>query len=514
MKKGGFLIALAVILVGLGIYYAKIWLWDKRQTGTSDSNVKVEAMKYAGDGYIGYAPLQTVEMTKQLSKKGIALEFTDDKGDYKQRLEKFATGEYDFIVLPIAEYILHGLPHKYPGVIVAGACESEGADAMVGFEEMMPSGKINDLNDRTISFYYTGQSPSSFLLDLTISDFDMDQLKSSTAWRHPLGGSTEVYKEAEKASKNQKKVFVMWEPEVSRAVEKLGMKKLWGSDKFAGYIIDVFVFHRDFVDKHPEKIKEFLSTYFTVLDQYAANKEDFISEIAKISSLDKKTVENMLSSVHWYDLAENATDLFGISTAPGAASKDGMVNSILACNNVMYRMKTLSQSLNDPYLIMNSSFMDDLSKERFKNATLPATTTHKKIVFSALNESQWARLSEVGTIRTEDISFQNGVDQLNVAGELTIDKFALMLINNYPQYRVLIKGHTGDGDVTVNLALSQARADVVRQRLIGVHNVDPNRILAKGFGATQPPMRRTNEDPRGYITRWPRVEFVLVQDHL
>ncbi len=513
-KTKGFIITAGILIAFALFHYGKIWLWDKRQKGTSDSNVTVEKIRYAKDSYIGYAPLETVEMKKQLSQKGIALESSDDGGDYDQRLQKFAAGEYDFIVLPVAEYLLHGLQYKYPGVIVSGICESKGADAMMGFENMMPTGKINDLNDRNIQFYYTAKSPSSFLLNLTVSDFDMGELKGSTAWRHELKGSSEVYDQAKKSSKNKKEVFIMWEPEVSMAIEKLSMKKLWGSDKFAGYIIDVFVFHRDFVDKHPEKIRDFLSTYFTVLDQYTTNKEDFVSELSGISSSSKDNVRNMLGEIHWYGLAENASDLFGISTAPGMPIKEGMVNSIIACNNVMYRMKTISENINDPRSIMNSSFMDSLAREHFKNAPVTVLPTSNKNVFSALNEAQWARLSEVGTIRTEDISFENGVDKLNVSGELTVDKFALMLINNYPQYRVMVKGHTGDGDDVVNLALSQTRAEIVRQRLIGVHKVDPNRIFAKGFGSKQPPARRADEDPRAYITRWPRVEFVLMQDHL
>ena len=70
--------------------------------------------------------------------------------------------------------------------------------------------------------------------------------------------------------------FVMWEPEVSKAVNKLGMKKLWSSGQFGGYIIDVIVFHRDYVANHSEEVKDFLKTYFRVLNYYASRPEENI----------------------------------------------------------------------------------------------------------------------------------------------------------------------------------------------------------------------------------------------
>ncbi|MBL8658919.1 MAG: OmpA family protein, partial [Rhodospirillales bacterium] len=49
-----------------------------------------------------------------------------------------------------------------------------------------------------------------------------------------------------------------------------------------------------------------------------------------------------------------------------------------------------------------------------------------------------------------------------------------------------IGGHTDStGDPEKNLALSQARADAVRQALID-HGVAPEMLSAKGYGGTQP----------------------------
>ncbi|MCK7532836.1 MAG: hypothetical protein MZV63_18270 [Marinilabiliales bacterium] len=44
----------------------------------------------------------------------------------------------------------------------------------------------------------------------------------------------------------------MWEPDVSNAIDNLGMKKIWGSDNFRNYIVDVFVFSRKYVNNKEE----------------------------------------------------------------------------------------------------------------------------------------------------------------------------------------------------------------------------------------------------------------------
>lgn len=515
MKKGGILITVIIILVGLGIFFAKNWLWDRKQTGTSDSNVKVETIRYAKDSYIGYAPLECIEMKKALVQKGIALESTDDKGDYKQRLSKFANGEYDFIVLPVNEYIRHGMQYKFPGVIVAGISESIGADGIVVFKDVVKNGNVNDLNNSNLKFVYTSSSVSSFFLDLTIVDFDLDQLASSKHWRKEVNGSNEVYAQAEKAVKNRSigDAFVMWEPELSKSVSKLDLVKVWGSDQFRGYIIDVFVFSRDFVDRYPEKIEDFLTTYFSVLNKYSNQKDDFIEELSDITSLNKEEVENMLKGIDWYDLEENCSQLFGMQTQVGITPKEGMVNCIISCNSVMYRMQTITENIKDPYLIINSQFLESIKREIPNNISSAPSKTNQ-FVFGSLNQNEWLNLKEVGTIRVEDITFNQGSEDPDLNGESMIDKFALTLINNYPQYRLIVKGHTGEGDEKACLELSQARADMVRQRFIAVHNIDPNRIFAKGYGFSKPPNRKTNENIRLYKTRWARVEFVLVQSKL
>ncbi len=512
MKNKGPLILfifLAVIIVIA--YFGKDFLFNERQKKTSDATGDTEVLNWAGDGYLGYAFLRTVEMKKQLAKKGLSLKFNNDNGDYETRLEKFANKEYDFIVLPVNSYLEHGLKHKYPGVIVGAICESNGADAIVGFEDVMPNNKVNDLNNPDLQIYYTPASPSSFLLDLTISDFALDELQENKSWRREVNGSEEVYQYAKKAAKDRSvgDVFVMWEPEVTMAIDKLGMKKLWGSDQFAGYIIDVFVFHRDMVAKKPEKITTFLQTYFRVLNFYNSRHDQMIKELGNITSLKDNMVERMVGNIKWYTLNDNCSQLFDIPVAVGMPSTDGLVNSIYSCSDVLYRTGSISEDLDDPYKLINSTFLENIKETSVKSV---GNATNAKVDFNPLSEKEWMHLSEIGTMRVKPITFQSGTSKLDYSGEEIVDKVAQMLITNYPNYRVMVRGHTGQGDEKANKVLSQSRADVVKQRLIAVHGINPNRLFAVGEGAGKPPAKKTGENIRAYYLRWARVEFVLMEN--
>ena len=71
-----------------------------------------------------------------------------------------------------------------------------------------------------------------------------------------------------------------------------------------------------------------------------------------------------------------------------------------------------------------------------------------------------------------------------------------------------IDGHTDNtGDPASNMALSQQRADAVRGFLIQ-QGVDPNALVAKGFGDTKPVASNDSEEGKFHNRR---IEFIIVQ---
>ncbi len=512
MKKStiGALLIFLLGAVAISSYkYFEPRLRQQDRIKTSDAK-DVKTIRIGGDSYLGYWFIQSPEMRRQLARSGLAVSFVDDQGSYADRLQKFSSREYDAIVLPINSYLQHGAAYDYPGVIVAAISESKGADGIVGFADRFESDKVEDLNDPGLRIVYTKESPSSFLLDLTIVDFDLANLSASDSWRQETEGANIVL---ERARKKQGDAFVLWEPELSRALNEVpGLKYIWGSDKFGGYIVDVFVFHRDFLRRNEAEVMAFLESYFLVLRTYGNNYELLLEDLKKTTGLKGETAEQMLQKIDWFDLQENANKEFGISTGIGELAREGLVNSIIACTDVMIRSGKLHKDplAGNPYQIVNSSLIKSLL-DRFPAAV--GKRQGEKHEFRQLGEDVWKKLREVGTMRVEPIAFQAGGAVLDDLGKIQIDKIASILNNNYPDYRVAVRGHTGPGDEEQNLILSRQRADAVVQRLIAVHGFSAARLSAQGRGSAEPPVRKPGEGERAYRYRLPRVEFVLLEEN-
>jgi outer membrane protein OmpA-like peptidoglycan-associated protein len=512
------LAALLIILLGGVAILAAKFLWPYatqqyeayKQVATSDSRVST-TIRIGGDGYLGYWFITALDTRREAARRGIAIAFQDDGGAYAARLQKFAHREYDAIVLPVSSYLQHGAAHKFPGVIVAAIAESKGADGIVGFADKIPTGNIRDLNNPGLKIVYTADSPSTFLLDLTIVGFDLFHLASNNSWRVEVGGARDVL---ERARRHEGDMFVLWEPELSRTLQEVPeLRYLWGSDKFSGYIKDVFVFHRDFVQRHEKEIIDFLDVYFTVMRSYANDRARLLTDMAQSAHLQQEAMEQILQKIDWYDLFENAGQQFGLGASADTTTADGVVKTIIACTDILRRTGKLSRDPLDgnPYMIINSSLLEKLLKGA---PAMVGRQGSSAIDFKPLSDEAWTRLREVGTLRVEPIAFQSGGERLDDTGKEQVDKIAAMLIDNYPSYRVAVRGYTGPGDAEENRKLSLARAAVVVQYLIAVHAIDPDRLHAEGKGASQPPPRKPRESERAYQYRLPRVEFVLLEENV
>jgi outer membrane protein OmpA-like peptidoglycan-associated protein len=240
-----------------------------------------------------------------------------------------------------------------------------------------------------------------------------------------------------------------------------------------------------------------------------ARKEEMFDELRSVTGAKRTMVPSFIDNIKWYNLQENAHLMFGIQevSSAGSYADEGLVKTIYAWNDVNRLMKK-DIEVDNPYEILNKTFIEGLAS----TAVVPVGTKSDNVRdFEALGKDQWEKLQESGTMRIENITFQSGIGRLDNDGEETVDNVAQKLIHNYPNYRVLVAGHTGYGDAEANLKLSQERADIVRQQLIAVYNIDEDRVLAKGFGAERPPKRKNGESERAYRLRMQRVEFILLQ---
>lgn len=106
------------------------------------------------------------------------------------------------------------------------------------------------------------------------------------------------------------------------------------------------------------------------------------------------------------------------------------------------------------------------------------------------------------------INFEFGKAEIKKESYPVLDSAAGILCN-YPEVEVEVQGHTDAvGSDQANLALSQKRAEAVRQYLIDVHMIEPVRLIAIGYGERKPVADNDTEAGRA---RNRRVDFVISQ---
>jgi outer membrane protein OmpA-like peptidoglycan-associated protein/ABC-type nitrate/sulfonate/bicarbonate transport system substrate-binding protein len=521
-------IVVGLLLLGAAAIIAARFLlpmWqDRAMKATSDARATKGTITLAMDDWVGYAPLCSDQMKTRMRQAGYILECVNDAADYPGRMEKLRKQKVQMAVATVDSYLLNGARENFPATIVAVLDESFGGDAIIARKSRYESlDALKSAPDLKVAL--TPNSPSEHLAKAAAVHFDIPALKGADkTWQLPTDGAE---KAARKLLDGEVDVAVLWEPNVSRVLEKGDgdFVKLLGTEVTAKLIVDILLVSRECAREHPEAVRTLLANYFHTLKYFRDNPAELRNDIKKVTGISGGQVDAMLEGVKWASLTDNAQHWFGISSF-GAMPDEGLVETIEGAVRILVGSGDFPASPlpdHDPYRITDSRFVADLfqggsSAGQFTGTAngpvIPANAAAAAAAFPALSPDGWNKLREVGTLQVRPIIFQSGTATLSYAGKLELDQAAESL-KHYPNFRILIKGHTSTrGDAAANQALSLARAEAVKRYLSVTHGLDANRARAVGFGGERPLPRLPGEPFRAYTYRLPRVELMLVTEVL
>ncbi|MFC4991724.1 OmpA family protein [Rubritalea tangerina] len=449
------------------------------------------------DNYLGYFPLRSPRLRNLMLNEGYKLEFLDDQADYQKRSAALRNGELDFAVFTVDSYILNNAP-KFPGQIVMVISESMGADAIVTTKDIKT---INDLNEVTVTL----NSPSHQLVKACTIDFGLDTLKQNI---RPANGSEDALQQL---LDGQTKAAVLWEPDISTALNDPRFKTLISTESTSKLIVDILVASDQVVHQHPEKLNSLLTHYFPTLRYYEKNPEILSRAIQQDSKLPAKATQRIIDSISWQSLNQNASLWFGIRSPRTPLAQFKIIETIDLTDDILTKFGDFPSSplpASGAFSLLSSKTIATLHARQSDGQLITAESDS----FKRLSPHEWKSLDPVASLRIDPIGFKRGTRELDSSGQESL-KNIKNLLARYPHYRLRIEGHTSTkGDPEINRTLSQERADAIRQHLVRNFNIPATRILAQGIGSDKPLPRSESLSYRAWLSSLPRVEFHLLEE--
>jgi NitT/TauT family transport system substrate-binding protein len=146
-----------------------------------------------------------------------------------------------------------------------------------------------------------------------------------------------------------------------------------------------------------------------------------------------------------------------------------------------------------------------------KNTTLngPEHAAEVQKAFTKVTNQQGAEKEAIAT-KQVSINFRSGEFQLDENAKYIIDKEFVEIAKAFANARIRIEGNTDDvGKKASNVALSQKRAEAVRDYLVKEHGMPANRFIVIGNGPDNPVAPNTSEDGKAKNRR---TDFELVRE--
>lgn len=446
----------------------KIEVMQKTSAVSKVKNLKT--VNIGLDSFAGYAIYRSSVFKDECQKRGIQVNITEDDNSLS-RIKKLSSGECDFSLFTIDAFIkassqVSNRPEDIPGTIIWISDESHGADAVIANSKIFEN--IDSLNNHEVEIFATESSPSE-MLSLVLKDhFNLENAKPVVY----LPDVKEVYNQYKSSKPSDKKVFILWEPYISKVLENKDYKILVDSEKFKDYIVDVMVVSRDFVVKNPQIAYSLAESYFTSLFRLRDTFKDELTKDGKKNgfNLTSEQADRMAKSIQLKNTQENYAH-FGLIQGYNLQSIESIISEILS-------LQTRTNNINqDPSQGQINCWyfpgvLNSLNRGDFRPGL---EKIQQESVLPALADQEWLKLKPVGSLQAPKIIFRRGSSKISTNSEQTLSELVVKL-NKWTAYYLLVKGNASmDGDPVANRILAESRATETKDWLIE-HGINSNRV--------------------------------------
>lgn len=227
----------------------------------------------------------------------------------------------------------------------------------------------------------------------------------------------------------------------------------------------------------------------------AADERTALSQRLQTQIQHRETLGQQVSSLQ-AEVQQLQLNLGGVSEERGSLS-DRLETQTRLRENLEQQVSTLKREVEVlEQMLSNVSEQRQLMSKRLEAQTRVREQFERVGALFSREEARVLRLSDDIIIRLVGLAFPVGRSTIRTENFELLAKVT-QAIQMFPEGSLTIEGHTDSyGSDAANLALSQKRAEAVKQYLVANMQIDPSKIEAVGYGETQPVANNETQEGR------------------
>ena len=272
-------------------------------SGGSTGNARFNGtINIASSTWTGYAVIYVANSRGTWKAHNLDVNFTDVE-DPVQRLQALNAGQLQGMASTVDAFA-RAQAQGVPAVDVFPIDASVGGDGILAKNSIQSikdvKGKTVAVNQGSVSEWFLAQ----VLLrnGMSLKDVTEENMTSGQAGAAFVAGRVDV--------------AVTWEPWLTRASKTAFGRVLVSSKQYPDLIMDAFAFRRDFVQKYPGTVKDFVKAYYDAYTWMTQNQDQANQLIGAAVKESASDVQGDLGTMTIYSLAQSKV-IMGTNDHPG-----------------------------------------------------------------------------------------------------------------------------------------------------------------------------------------------------